>query len=159
MKAKLAFIVIIVLLVSCREKQPVLSYEGQSRLEKIINELTHINLGVSGSNSIVILLQNESCVCTEENMKLSKDILESNMFSDYQTIVITKGKEHKFISMISPLISRRVKFYSDTSNYLFSHGYITATDKIIIYNNGNVKSYSDLHIIKPVEARKNLLEL
>lgn len=146
-----------VLFLQCKEKPSVITYDNQNRLERIVNNIVKIDLQKPGSNSVVILLQNEDCICTEENMALSKDVITSNKYAAYQSIIITKGKKHKFLSILPAEIANKIRVYTDTSNYLFSHGYITTTDKIIVYQNGSARYFEDMHMTKPIEIRKKLL--
>lgn len=142
----------------CKERPKlVTSYDNQNRLEKIVNDIVNYDLTKPGTNSVVILLQSEDCICTEENMALSKDVILSKKYAEYQTVLITKGKQHKFLSMLTHDKVEKIKLYSDTSNYLFSHGYITTTDKIIVYHNGNVEYFEDMHLNKPADIRKKIL--
>lgn len=154
---KLFFVPFVFLFVHCKEEKKIIKYDNQYRLEKIVKNLVQVELNKSGKNSVVIILQSEDCICTDENMVLAKDVLSSNKYVSYLPIVITKGKKHKFLSLIPASITKSLKLYSDTSNYLFSHGYITTTDRIIIYENGSPTYFEDMHITKPAEIRKKIL--
>ncbi len=142
------------ILFSCnRTSKPF--YENQADLEKIVMQQTDIDLRGKGNN-VIIVLNEADCICTKENVKLSKDLVNNQKYKKYQFIVFVKGRNHKFLKNMSKAELSRIHLVKDTADFLMKGGYISTTDRLITYNNGLPTKYFDMKFQKNADIRSSL---
>lgn len=151
------FLIVLGLIFSCHFQPKEVIYDDHDKLEKFIKIKTNVNLIDRDNKSMIILLQNEDCICTEPDMKLSAELIDSKKYDAYNKIVILNRKDHKFLKRITNSMLKKIIIVYNHNNNLLNAGYVAVTDRVIIYNNGLGSYYADLHITKPEVVREELL--
>lgn len=157
MKKALSFFLLFIFTIlfhSCKKK---ISFDYQDKLESFISKTTKYDITNKNENSVVLILQNEDCICTAEDIALAKSILISPLYRAYKFVIIVSSPRHKFLKEISNSDFKRIKLIVNDKDLLISNGYISVTDKVIVYKNGIVNHFSDMHITKPKLIAQQLL--
>ncbi|MBD1367459.1 hypothetical protein IDJ77_26850 [Mucilaginibacter sp. ZT4R22] len=137
--------------------QNTINYDYQENLESFVKKESGFDLAKE-KKSVVLILQNEDCICTKEDIELSKSIYNSLEYKDYKFNVILSSRKHKFLREISPTAAKRqVNIIYDENNLLINSGYVAVTDRIIVYNDGKPTYFADMHVTKPSQIREQLL--
>ena len=142
-------------ILSC--KSETVDYENHLKLENYIKSKTTLDL-TSKSDYLVIILQNEDCICTEPDMQLSQEIVESKKYKSFKKILIVNRADHKIFKKIGRNKDQKIVIIINGQNDLLKAGYIAMTDRIAVYKHGNITYYADLHIKKPNLVKADLLE-
>lgn len=121
------FFYLLIFLFACNNKNLV-PEEGK----KILSLLQNTNRKKS-DKVLIVVLQNESCICTEENMNFTVSILKSKKYEKYKKAVILSSNNHPFRKKIGNSIDLETLVNSD--NLLLKKGLIIMTDRIFIFDN------------------------
>ena len=150
------YLITLLLIVSC--KQRIIKYDNQEQLEGFIKHETAIDLKEKNSDILIVVLQNEDCICTEPDIRLSLALLSSKKYKDYKKVLIVSRSGHKVFKNFNLVKYKdRIKVIVNENDTLLRAGYIAMTDRIIIYNKGLSTYYADLHTVKPELVEKDLL--
>ncbi len=106
-------------------------------------------------NMIIIVLQNEECICTDENIKFAIDILNSKKYSTFNKVLILKSNRHKILTD-TRFNSEEVIVFVNSESKLEKYGLYLATDRLFLYVKDSLTSY-DLHVEKPKNVRGKVL--
>lgn len=148
--------VLSLIILSCAPKK--VEYDDHSKLENYIKTKTNLNVTDVKNNFLIVMLQNEDCICTEPDMVLSKRLLESEVYSSFKKILIVSKKNHKIFKKLSKKNLEDIIVIFNENNTMLKAGYIAMTDRIIIYEKGSSSYYADLHTKKPEIVNKELLK-
>ncbi len=92
---------------------------------------------------IVIILQNEECICTQENIELALDIIDSEIYSEFNKLLIVKSEDHKILLGLESNL-KKVDVFINNSSLLEKYGLYFATDRIFLYYKNDFVTY-DIH--------------
>lgn len=154
MKAKYQYIIVLVILFSCNKKS--IRYENMNNLEKFVYSTFKYKLTDNTNNSIILILQNEDCICTSDDVELARSVIVNPICKLYNFVLIVSSKKHKILNVIP--VSNKIKTFINDKNQLFNNGYIAVTDRIIIYDHGVSTYYADMHTTKPAEIKKEIFK-
>jgi len=155
MKFSLGFCLIVFTLLSCSRQK--VEYDDNLKLEGFIKTKTSQDVTVQDKNSLIVILQNEDCICTDPDMELTKELFKNDKFSSYQKTLIVSSKNHKIFKRIDNSFLKKITVIYNNENDLLKAGYVAMTDRVIVYEKGICSYYADLHIKKPDIARDELL--
>ena len=110
-------------LFACETKYPIPD-EG-----KKILSLIQIN---NNESAVIVVLQNENCICTEENMNFAFRLLTSRKYDGFKKTVILSSTNHPFQKKIVNMSAVEILINSD--NLLLKNGLIIMTDRLFIYD-------------------------
>lgn len=124
---------------SCK---PINAYDD-TRLVKFLSE--ELNYTARKRMSLVILiLQNENCICTDENVKFALDVFCSNSYENHKKLLLLKSNNHKIL-LNKELDLKDVEIFINDQQVLEKYGLYFATDRIFVYQLGELKT-RDLHM-------------
>lgn len=141
------FFVVSLVLTQCRETN---KYDD-SRFVKFLA----VELSQKPEKLIVVVLQNEECICTVENMNLTVDIFLSPQYSDFKKILIVKSNHHKVLEH-EKLDKESVQIFVNDKAVLDKYGVYFSTDRVFVYSNGKLETH-DLHVESVAEIRDKLI--
>ena len=124
---------------SCKKNDSSIPFEGESRLLSYLE--TQVGLNSNNKKSIIFLLQNASCICTEENIAFANSIAASEKYSDYTKVVVVGKKDHDAIESLQDM----TKIHVDAEMSLAKHGLSYYRDKFFEIENSKVKYWSDVY--------------
>ncbi|MDB5091667.1 MAG: hypothetical protein JWR09_5661 [Mucilaginibacter sp.] len=141
--------------IGCQNKGVI--YDYQNNLESFIKNSCHYDLKSTEKNTVILILQNEDCICTKDDIALAKGVISSSMYNSYNFIIIVSSSKHLFLKEIPRIDSRRLKIIINDKNQLIDNGYIAVTDRVIIYNKGISKYFADMHMTPTQKIKKEIL--
>lgn len=136
----------VLLFTSCHKS---VTYDYQANLESFIMKSGKLDITSSDKNSVILILQNEDCICTEQDVALAKSVLTSPKYAKYRFVVIVSSMRHKFLKQIPSSVRDRVTVIDNKNTLLMDSGYIAVTDRIIVYSDGRPSYFADMHVTKP----------
>ncbi len=131
------FIGLSFLLLSCNTT-PKVNY-------KYTNELKSFTVSAEipiNTKNVIMVLQNEDCICTEENMAFTMRLFESTKYKNYKKTLIVKTDKHKILTQVKNI--EQLQVIIDHDGQLGKSGLILTTDKMFIFDSSELVGYADL---------------
>lgn len=152
---RIFLVLLISIFFSCESKNVI--FDDSDKLEAFIKVKTGSSLNDSRTNSLLIILQNEDCICTDPDMQLTKELFDNEKFKTFKKILIVNKKNHKVFKKISKRTMENLVLIYNENNDLLNAGYLALTDRVIRYEKGKCSYYGDLHTKKPAVVKTELL--
>ena len=96
---RIFLVLLISIFFSCGSKN--VAFDDSGKLEAFIKSKTGLSLNDNKTKSLLIILQNEDCICTDPDMQLTKELFENEKFRTFKKILIVNNRNHKVFKKIS----------------------------------------------------------
>lgn len=137
----------LVLILGCKEKK---TYDDSRFITFLDTELS-----IVPGKLLVIVLQNEECICTIENMNLAVDVFSSPRYDDYKKLLIVKSKNHKVLENTN-LDKSSLQIFINDDAILEKYGIYFSTDRVFVYSESDFETY-DMHVDSTDSIRDKLV--
>jgi hypothetical protein len=137
------FFLFSIYLTSCKDK---VAYESETELKSFIANKTSID--VSKGKLIFFVLQSSDCICTDENIDFTLNVIKNKKYEDYKKVLLVLSKSHKIFSKIKGLSVDAMNIKRED---MYNSGLLITTDRIFVLNGGEIEKFSDMHTVSHKE--------
>ena len=132
---------------------PENKYDDTRLINFLNNKLTYSS--DTRENLIILVLQNEECICTEENMNFAVNVFNSPKYQTYKKLLVLKSNRHKILKN-KKLDQKAVQVFINDNQVLENYGLYFATDRVFRYSDGRLVTH-DLHTESLSELKNEFL--
>ena len=119
-------------------------------LRKFVNDSAHFDV-TDRNNYLIIILQNEDCVCTEEHISFAEKFFKSSKYNNFKKLLLIGSKTHPILKRVT---NKDVNIFLAPPTMLVKNGVFIVSDRFFLYKNRNLIEASDMkNYTKELESK------